>query len=240
MAGSAQARAAPPPARRTPPRCSSRRAASSRCQNPDPWIVLPELVHGRAPRLEPVGAGPDSVRSRAFHQPGRRGHRFRACETKTGTCSRVRDVAGYVQDDITARGARAPARPLRPVHRCDPRPGRRRHPHDGRRRRDPPRAGRDRGDHRPAAAPPDPRSVRRAVRPDGRGRPWGNPVVGLRNAVAPPLVSSATRRRGGCGRDFHLGAAYEGPPGLRARRRARRWSSTSCSARPPAPAASPA
>ncbi|MDF1605033.1 PaaI family thioesterase [Nocardioides sp. YIM 152315] len=47
----------------------------------------------------------------------------------------------------------------------------------------------------------------------GRGRPWGNAVVGVRNAVAPPLVVE----RDDSGRawsDFHLGAAYEGPPGL--------------------------
>ena len=48
---------------------------------------------------------------------------------------------------------------------------------------------------------------------EGRGRPWGNSVVGLRNAIAPPLVID----RENTGRvwcDFHLGAAYEGPPGL--------------------------
>ncbi len=47
-----------------------------------------------------------------------------------------------------------------------------------------------------------------------RGRPWGNAVVGLRNPVAPPLVlgyhPDAT---GEVWSDFHLGAAYEGPPG---------------------------
>ncbi|MFB9312274.1 PaaI family thioesterase [Nocardioides plantarum] len=51
--------------------------------------------------------------------------------------------------------------------------------------------------------------------PDGRGRPWGNSVVGLRNPIAPPLVTE--RHESGDGRvwcDFHLGAAYEGPPGL--------------------------
>ncbi len=42
---------------------------------------------------------------------------------------------------------------------------------------------------------------------------WGNAVVGLRNALAPPVRT----RRDESGRvwaDFHLGAAYEGPPGL--------------------------
>jgi acyl-coenzyme A thioesterase PaaI-like protein len=48
-------------------------------------------------------------------------------------------------------------------------------------------------------------------RADGRGRAWGNAVVGLRNAVAPPLTITADDR--GVHSDFHLGAAYEGPPG---------------------------
>lgn len=45
----------------------------------------------------------------------------------------------------------------------------------------------------------------------GRVRGHGNAVVGLRNAVAPPLVvdRSVTGRAKA---DFHLGAAYEGPP----------------------------
>jgi acyl-coenzyme A thioesterase PaaI-like protein len=51
-------------------------------------------------------------------------------------------------------------------------------------------------------------------RPDGkRGRNWGNAVMGLRNPIAPPLDI----RSDGAGKawsDFHLGAAYEGPPGL--------------------------
>lgn len=47
----------------------------------------------------------------------------------------------------------------------------------------------------------------------GRGRPWGNTVVGLRNAVAPPLVIDHDET-GRAWSDFHLGAAYEGPPGL--------------------------
>lgn len=41
---------------------------------------------------------------------------------------------------------------------------------------------------------------------------WGNAVIGIRNALAPPLVT----RRDESGRvlaDFFLGAAYEGPPG---------------------------
>jgi acyl-coenzyme A thioesterase PaaI-like protein len=49
----------------------------------------------------------------------------------------------------------------------------------------------------------------------GRGRAWGNTVVGVRNACAPPL--HVERHPDGTGEvwsDFHLGAAYEGPPGL--------------------------
>ncbi len=48
---------------------------------------------------------------------------------------------------------------------------------------------------------------------DGRPMAWGNVMIGLRNAVAPPLVVN----RGSDGdvwSDFTLGAAYEGPPGL--------------------------
>ncbi len=49
----------------------------------------------------------------------------------------------------------------------------------------------------------------------GRGRPWGNTVVGLRNAVAPPLrIEHHPDRDGRVWSDFHLGAVYEGPPGL--------------------------
>ena len=48
---------------------------------------------------------------------------------------------------------------------------------------------------------------------DGRGRPWGNPVVGLRNAIAPPLVIEHDAS-GRAWSEFHLAAAFEGPPGL--------------------------
>lgn len=50
-------------------------------------------------------------------------------------------------------------------------------------------------------------------RKDGKGRPWGNAVMGLRNPVAPPLRIT-TDPSGRASSDFHLGAAYEGPPGL--------------------------
>jgi len=41
---------------------------------------------------------------------------------------------------------------------------------------------------------------------------WGNAVRGIRNAVAPP-VFSLLDESGRVSADFHLGAAYEGPPG---------------------------
>jgi acyl-coenzyme A thioesterase PaaI-like protein len=52
--------------------------------------------------------------------------------------------------------------------------------------------------------------VRYAV--DGRPLAWGNAVIGLRNPIAPPLTIH--HGEGGCWSEFHLGAAYEGPPGL--------------------------
>ena len=47
---------------------------------------------------------------------------------------------------------------------------------------------------------------------DGDQMPWGNVFIGMRNPVAPPLVFAPTAD-GGVRADFHLGAAYEGPPG---------------------------
>jgi acyl-coenzyme A thioesterase PaaI-like protein len=41
---------------------------------------------------------------------------------------------------------------------------------------------------------------------------WGNPVVGIRNPIAPPLVINRDEA-GGAFTDFVMGAAYEGPPG---------------------------
>jgi acyl-coenzyme A thioesterase PaaI-like protein len=41
---------------------------------------------------------------------------------------------------------------------------------------------------------------------------WGNPVIGVRNPIAPP-VQIQKDPDGGVYTDFHLGAAYEGPPG---------------------------
>jgi acyl-coenzyme A thioesterase PaaI-like protein len=47
---------------------------------------------------------------------------------------------------------------------------------------------------------------------DGDQMPWGNVVIGVRNPVAPPLEVLQSDD-GGAFTDFHLGAAYEGPPG---------------------------
>jgi acyl-coenzyme A thioesterase PaaI-like protein len=47
---------------------------------------------------------------------------------------------------------------------------------------------------------------------DGDQMPWGNVVIGVRNPVAPPLVIEQGSD-GAVFTDFHLGAAYEGPPG---------------------------
>ena len=47
---------------------------------------------------------------------------------------------------------------------------------------------------------------------EGGQMPWGNPVIGLRNPIAPPLLIHRTDD-GRVVTDFHLSAAYEGPPG---------------------------
>lgn len=41
---------------------------------------------------------------------------------------------------------------------------------------------------------------------------WGNPVIGIRNPIAPPLVIERDEA-GGTHTDFVMGAPYEGPPG---------------------------
>jgi acyl-coenzyme A thioesterase PaaI-like protein len=41
---------------------------------------------------------------------------------------------------------------------------------------------------------------------------WGNPVIGIRNPIAPPLVIKRDEA-GGAFTDFVMGAPYEGPPG---------------------------
>lgn len=60
----------------------------------------------------------------------------------------------------------------------------------------------------------DPRDDSRMLRHADTGRPvaWGNPVIGWRNALAPPLTIDHDGH-GRCFSEFHLGAAYEGPPG---------------------------
>ncbi len=47
---------------------------------------------------------------------------------------------------------------------------------------------------------------------EGDQMPWGNAVIGVRNPTAPPIVVQHARD-GSVYSDFHLGAAYEGPPG---------------------------
>ncbi|MFL6060438.1 MAG: PaaI family thioesterase [Marmoricola sp.] len=47
----------------------------------------------------------------------------------------------------------------------------------------------------------------------GRSWSWGNAAIGLRNAIAPPM--EVVHREGTeTYADVHLGAAYEGPPGM--------------------------
>jgi acyl-coenzyme A thioesterase PaaI-like protein len=52
------------------------------------------------------------------------------------------------------------------------------------------------------------------LRMEGTGRPlvWANPAVGLRNAIAPPMVIHH-EQGGRAWSEFTLGGAYEGPPG---------------------------
>ena len=50
------------------------------------------------------------------------------------------------------------------------------------------------------------------VTESGESMGWGNAVIGIRNALAPPLITSRDDS-GRISADFHLGAAYEGPPG---------------------------
>ena len=47
---------------------------------------------------------------------------------------------------------------------------------------------------------------------EGNGMAWGNPAIGVRNPIAPPLVVHR-EDSGKVWTDFHLGAPYEGPPG---------------------------
>jgi hypothetical protein len=60
-----------------------------------------------------------------------------------------------------------------------------------------------------------PGSFGRKMSPQGLPLYWGNAVVGLRNAIAPPLlVELDPSGNGNVHAEFELGAAYEGPPEL--------------------------
>jgi len=51
------------------------------------------------------------------------------------------------------------------------------------------------------------------VTTSGHVRGYGNTVVGMRNAIAPPLKIVQDRVKGGASSEFFLNALYEGPPG---------------------------
>ncbi|MCV7423732.1 PaaI family thioesterase [Mycobacterium yunnanensis] len=59
------------------------------------------------------------------------------------------------------------------------------------------------------------RTTTSTLRHAGTGLPlaWANPAVGLRNAIAPPMVIHH-EDGGRCWAEFDLGLPYEGPPGL--------------------------
>ncbi len=58
------------------------------------------------------------------------------------------------------------------------------------------------------------RTATSTLRHADTGRPlaWANPAVGLRNAIAPPMLIEH-EADGSCWSEFTLGPAYEGPPG---------------------------
>ncbi|WP_094289217.1 PaaI family thioesterase [Mycobacterium lehmannii] len=58
------------------------------------------------------------------------------------------------------------------------------------------------------------RPVSSTLRHEATGRPlaWANPAVGLRNAIAPPMVIHH-EQDARCWSEFTLSGAYEGPPG---------------------------
>jgi hypothetical protein len=58
------------------------------------------------------------------------------------------------------------------------------------------------------------RTVTSTLRHEATGRPlaWANPAVGLRNAIAPPMVIHH-EDDDRCWSEFSLSGAYEGPPG---------------------------
>lgn len=59
-------------------------------------------------------------------------------------------------------------------------------------------------------APPDPAGIH--FNAEGRSWNWGNAVVGVRNAIAPPIVLHWADD-GSVHSEVDLGVAYEGPPG---------------------------
>jgi hypothetical protein len=60
------------------------------------------------------------------------------------------------------------------------------------------------------------RDETQVVRYSVGGRPvvWSNAVIGLRNAIAPPLTIEHDDDASRCWSEFTLNGAYEGPPGL--------------------------
>ena len=59
-------------------------------------------------------------------------------------------------------------------------------------------------------APPDPAGIH--FNAEGRSWNWGNAVVGVRNAIAPPVILRWDED-GSVRSEVDLGVAYEGPPG---------------------------
>jgi acyl-coenzyme A thioesterase PaaI-like protein len=59
-------------------------------------------------------------------------------------------------------------------------------------------------------APPDPAGIQ--FNAEGRSWNWGNAVVGVRNAIAPPVLLTWDED-GSVRSEVDLGVAYEGPPG---------------------------
>lgn len=59
-------------------------------------------------------------------------------------------------------------------------------------------------------APPEPAGIQ--FNAEGRSWNWGNAVVGVRNAIAPPVILT-WEDDGSVRSEVELGVAYEGPPG---------------------------
>ena len=157
-----------------------------------------------------AGHGPSSGSCSSVRRPSPTGRPGDSTPC-AGTCSSSAMV-DFTVENLSAADVerlRGIYGPLTPV---GPRTHRRHDPHRGRRRRRRRRA-------RPRSTPPPPgcaagRSTDRSASGSERRRPmpWGNPVIGLRNPIAPPLVLHRAPD-GSVYSDFHLGAAFEGPPG---------------------------